>query len=83
MTQVKFANSVKMPFLAQSGGHGATRSVANMKDGIEIYMREFNNIEIAKDGKTVTIGGGVITKDLIDALWAAGKQTGEHRPLPS
>lgn len=49
-----------------------------MTSGIEIHMSQLNGITIAKDGKTATIGGGVIAKNLTDALWAAGKQTGEH-----
>lgn len=49
-----------------------------MTNGIEIYLSQLNRIAIAKDGATVTIGGGVRSKNLTDALWAAGKQTGEH-----
>ena len=48
-----------------------------MTHGIEIHMSQLNGIVIAKDGKTATIGGGVIAKNLTDTLWAAGKQTGE------
>lgn len=49
-----------------------------MTCGIEIHMSQLNSVAIAKDGNTATIGGGVISKNLTDALWAAGKQTGEH-----
>ena len=49
-----------------------------MTHGIEIHMSQLNSIAIAKNGKTATIGGGVMSKNLTDALWAAGKQTGEH-----
>lgn len=49
-----------------------------MTRGIEIRMSQLNSVVIAKDGKTATIAGGVISKNLTDALWAAGKQTGEH-----
>lgn len=47
-----------------------------MTHGIEIHMSQLNSINIAKDGKTVTLGGGVMSKNVTDALWAAGKQTG-------
>lgn len=49
-----------------------------MTHGIEIHMSQLNSVTVAKDGQTATIGGGVMSKNLTDALWAAGKQTGEH-----
>ncbi len=47
-----------------------------MTSGIEIHLSQLNSIKIAKDGKTVTLGGGVLSKNVTDTLWAAGKQTG-------
>jgi AICAR transformylase/IMP cyclohydrolase PurH len=58
--------------------HGSITTLGKMIYGIEIHMSQLNGIAIAKDGKTAAIGGGVISKNLTDALWAAGKQTGEH-----
>jgi hypothetical protein len=46
-----------------------------MDYGIQIYMPTLNTISVSKDEKFVTIGGGTNSKKLIDALWAAGKQT--------
>ena len=46
--------------------------------GIEINLYQLNHIAIANDGKKVTIGGGVIARNLTDTLWAAGKQTGTY-----
>lgn len=40
-------------------------------------MRRLNHIRIAPDGKTAMLGGGVKGKEVTDALWAAGKLTGE------
>jgi hypothetical protein len=48
-----------------------------MDYGIQIYLPQLDSISVAADGKTVTVGGGVNSKKLTDALWAAGKQTGE------
>jgi phosphoribosylformimino-5-aminoimidazole carboxamide ribonucleotide (ProFAR) isomerase len=48
-----------------------------MDYGIEIYLPQLNSISIAKDGKSVTVGGGINSKNLMDTLWAAGKQTGK------
>lgn len=47
-----------------------------MDYGIQIYLPQLNTISVAKDGKSAKIGGGVNSKNLIDALWEAGKQTG-------
>jgi hypothetical protein len=47
-----------------------------MDYGIEIYLPQLNSISIAKNGSSVTLGGGTNSKKLTDALWAAGKQTG-------
>jgi hypothetical protein len=47
-----------------------------MDYGINIYLPELNSIKIAKDGKSVTVGGGINSKKVTDTLWAAGKQTG-------
>ena len=40
-------------------------------------MRQLNHVNINPDGRTVTIGGGAESKEVISTLWAAGKQTGE------
>jgi FAD/FMN-containing dehydrogenase len=66
-----------MPFLAMGSGHGCTGALGNVRDGIQIWTRQLKNIRISADGQTVTVGGGVKAKELTDALWAAGKQTGK------
>lgn len=38
-------------------------------------MENFNEIEISSDGKTALIGGGTLSKNITDTLWAKGKQT--------
>jgi hypothetical protein len=53
-----------------------------MDYGIEIYLPQLNTINISKDGKSVTVGGGTNSKNLTDALWAAGKQTGIQATQP-
>jgi hypothetical protein len=52
-----------------------------MDYGIEIYLPQLNTISIAKDNKSVTVGGGTNSKNLTDALWAAGKQTGRSTSI--
>lgn len=65
-----------MPFLAYNGAHGALTTLGEMDSGIEIFMQQLSSVDIAEDGKTVTIGGGTNSKVVVDALWEAGKQAG-------
>lgn len=66
-----------MSFLAYSGGHGSIASLARVKNGIQISMSQMNSIAIAPDAKSVTVGGGAKVKDVMKALSAAGKRTGQ------
>lgn len=75
--QIKYANKRNVQFLAMTGGHEATDTLSRVNNGIEIWMRKLNSIAIAPDGTTATIGGGVLSKEITDALWTAGKQTGQ------
>ncbi|CAI7592387.1 unnamed protein product [Penicillium viridicatum] len=72
---VKFANKKGLPFLAWNSAHGAMTTLGQMDSGIEIYLDQLSGVEIAEDGKTVTIAGGTKSKLVTDTLWAAGKQT--------
>ncbi|GLA40221.1 hypothetical protein AnigIFM63309_007836 [Aspergillus niger] len=72
---VKFANQKDVPFLTYNGVHGALISLGEMTHGIAIYMGQLSSVEVAADGKTATIGGGTMSKEVTDQLWAAGKQT--------
>ncbi|KAK6829516.1 hypothetical protein PG987_010100 [Apiospora arundinis] len=72
---VTFANEHSVPFLATNGFHGSVTTLGKMTHGIEIFLSQLSTVEIAQDGKTAKIGGGIRGKALIDALWAAGKQT--------
>ncbi|KAK4507273.1 hypothetical protein PRZ48_001008 [Zasmidium cellare] len=72
---VRYANEHDKPFLALSGRHGFTKSLGEMKNGIGINMRHMNDVAIAEDGKSATVGGGITSKELTDLLWAQGKQS--------
>lgn len=54
-----------------------------VKDGIRISLRNLNSIEISPDGQSVTLGGGVLTKEVTDALWDKNKQTGTPPNIPA
>ncbi|KAL9008904.1 MAG: hypothetical protein Q9173_006017 [Seirophora scorigena] len=72
---VQFANLLNLPFLARTGGRGSIGSLGKLNHGIEIWMRKQTATEIAEDGQTVQLGGGLLAKEITDALWAEGKQT--------
>ncbi|KAL4813263.1 hypothetical protein BDW67DRAFT_177993 [Aspergillus spinulosporus] len=72
---IKYANANNLPFLAVNGGHGSISSLSKINHGIEIWMHKLNFVQIAEDGKTVTVGGGIKSADLIPALFEQGKHT--------
>ncbi|KAK7398253.1 hypothetical protein QQX98_012366 [Neonectria punicea] len=72
---VRFANKKKLPFLAYNSAHGAITTLGKMTSGIEIYLDQLSGVDIAEDGKTVTIAGGTKSKLVTATLWNAGKQT--------
>lgn len=47
-----------------------------MKQGIEIWMNKLKGVSVADDGQTATFGGGILSKEVTDALWKHNKQTG-------
>jgi FAD/FMN-containing dehydrogenase len=75
---IKYANANKRPFLAVNNAHGGISTVGRVQNGIQINMQRIKGVKIAADGKTATFGAGILAKDVIDGLWAAGKQTGKR-----
>ncbi|KAL9592287.1 MAG: hypothetical protein Q9179_006871, partial [Wetmoreana sp. 5 TL-2023] len=74
-TTVKFANAIGLPFYAVNRGHGSTTSQLKLKHGIQINMRRLAGINIAKDGKSAVMGGGVYADEIIKTLDTKGKVT--------
>ncbi|KAJ8128842.1 hypothetical protein O1611_g4791 [Lasiodiplodia mahajangana] len=74
---VRFAVKFNIPFVARAGGHGATDSLANAKNAIQIDFRKMNHVKLNGDGKTATLGGGVTVKQVVDGLEAVGKRAGK------
>lgn len=70
---IQIANKYKKPFLAISGGHGATLTLSKLKSGMGIWLDAFKEVEIA--GDTAHIGGGITSGELRDRLQVQGKQT--------
>ncbi|KAM7192572.1 hypothetical protein V8F20_008781 [Naviculisporaceae sp. PSN 640] len=73
-TIVKYANKKSIPFLATSGRHGFTRSLSTFS-GLEISLRQLNNVRILPSKKSALIGGGSIVGDIIHPLWEQGYLT--------
>ncbi|KAG8163960.1 hypothetical protein KVR01_005878 [Diaporthe batatas] len=71
---VAFAYKNDIPILAYNGHHGTLISLGKMDYGIQIYLGHLDSLEIAGDGSTVTVGGGINSHNLTETLWAAGKQ---------
>jgi hypothetical protein len=71
--QVRYANTNDMPFVAISGKHGYSNSLGKVKHGVGINLRKLNSVKVTKDGRSATIGGGILTKRMVEALWEKGK----------
>ncbi|PIA89336.1 6-hydroxy-D-nicotine oxidase [Cercospora beticola] len=72
---IRVANAHSKPFLAISGGHGATLSLANLRNGVGIWLESFKDVEILRDGQSAVVGGGVLSGELRDKLALHSKQT--------
>ncbi|KAL8814431.1 MAG: hypothetical protein Q9223_006341 [Gallowayella weberi] len=70
---VKYANKNKIPFLAVNRGHGTSIDMNNLRYGINIYVRNLDNITIAPNGHSAILGGGVYSDQLIQTLALKGK----------
>ncbi|KAK4151547.1 6-hydroxy-D-nicotine oxidase [Chaetomidium leptoderma] len=75
---IRHANAHNLPFLATTGGHGTTTRLSTFPrndGGVLIYLRNLTKFELAPDGQTAVLGGGLLTGEVVRALWRAGKQT--------
>ena len=72
---VKYANANQIPFLATTGTHGVWQGLRDMQGGMAIWMRNLSKIEVAPDGKSAALGGGVRGAEVQNKLWEFGKQT--------
>lgn len=77
-TTVSLAAKYGIPFLAVSGTHGWTETLNRLPYGIQINMRKLNSINVNKDGKSATLGGGALQWEITRALFAKGKYAGKN-----
>ncbi|KAK3311874.1 putative FAD-dependent oxidase [Apodospora peruviana] len=70
----RFATACDIPFLATSGAHGFDTTLGRVKQGLEIDLSRFRAVSIDATANTLIVGGGVRFSDMIDAVYAAGKE---------
>lgn len=73
-TVIKFCVANNLPLTVRSGGHDLWGR-SNVTDAVILDVRELNDIKLAEDKQSVTIGGGVQTGPLIDFLDSHGLVT--------
>lgn len=71
-TQVKEAAGANVPFVSVTGGHSPWSTIEN---GIIIDLCNYREVEVAAAQHTVTVRGGVLTKELQLALTEYGQFT--------
>jgi hypothetical protein len=72
-SQIKFANTHNLHYLAQSGSHGLSTSLQklNGKPHMLINLRPMNEVKVDLSAGTATLSAGAITKEVLDAAHAA------------
>ncbi|KAJ5063502.1 hypothetical protein J3E74DRAFT_446081 [Bipolaris maydis] len=72
---ILYANANNKSFHTISGGHAITAYLNNIEHAVGILMRGMNDISITESSNTALVGGGILNGDVLDYLWAHGKQT--------
>ena len=54
-------------------GHGSAAGLSTVYNGIEIYIRALDSIQLSEDGNSALMGGGVYQDQLVNYLWDHGK----------
>lgn len=71
---IQYATKNSVPFLATGGGHGYTTSLSGVKGALNIDLSKFRKVVVDASANTMTIGAATIFADMLDPLYAAGKQ---------
>jgi hypothetical protein len=74
---IRWANDATLPFLAVTGGHGVVQSLNDFRGGVGIWMRGMKDVRVLEGGEKARIEGGVLSGEMVHALWEEGKMTGE------
>ncbi|KAK8216671.1 FAD-dependent oxidase [Phyllosticta capitalensis] len=71
---VKLSISNNISFLATGGRHGYGTQFGKLQNGLEIDMSAFDMVQVDKSSSMMTVGGAVHFGDIVDPLYAAGKE---------
>lgn len=71
---MKYAQAKGLPFAPRAGHHCVTTTMRHLQDGILIDMRSLNALALDPATRQVTVGGGVLTDDLVRFLEAHGME---------
>ena len=72
--QVAFAANSSIPFLTTGGGHGFAITLGRLHSGIELDLSNFDHVSVDAKANTLTIGGAVRFRDVLDPLGQAHKE---------
>lgn len=72
--QVNYASNNSIPFLGTGGGHGYSTTTSALQNGLDIDLSGFNTVSVDDSASKMTIGGGVRFRDILDPVYAAGKE---------
>lgn len=79
--QITYATNQSIPFLSTGGGHGFSITLGRLSNGIELDLSNFNSVSVDGKSNTLTIGGGVRFRDVINPLGQAHKEIRKLFPL--
>lgn len=72
--QILAANKYRLPFVAQSGGHGWATTFNLGSNGVLINMRGLKQFTLSADKRQATIGGGALIRNTISDAFNKGVQ---------
>ncbi|KAL4961543.1 FAD-binding oxidoreductase [Aspergillus stella-maris] len=73
-TIIRYSAKNDIPFLGVGGGHGFTTTLGDLQNGLEIDLSQFDKVDVDARRNRLTIGGSVRFRDIMDPLYAAGKE---------
>lgn len=70
--QVKLAIAHNIPLLATGARHGYTVTLARLQNGLAIDLSHFDSVRVNEQDETVTVGGAVKMRQVLDPVYDAG-----------
>ncbi|RYO83505.1 hypothetical protein DL766_004969 [Monosporascus sp. MC13-8B] len=73
-TGLQYLAEHNITFLATSGGHGSTITLASVHDGVAINLTNFRNVTFNGAEQTISVGAGAHFHDIWTTAYAAGRE---------